>query len=122
MCPFAYPKLATALLLLTVCAATELKAEVSPFGRLSSSFTRLDSRLMGETVDKLLASGNVGQVASWKNDSSGNYGTMELERNLRKADLPCRQIAHVIKLRKERDPRLYRVVYCKVGSAWKIAP
>ena len=117
-----YRKLLSAFLLLWICAASSATAQINPFGRLGNPFTGIDSQLLHQQLDKLLATGKVGEVGSWKNEKSGNHGTMELERILVKKNLPCRQVAHVIKLRSERDTRQYRLVYCKIGSAWKIAP
>lgn len=111
------------LVLLTLSTFSGAAAE-APRGPLGGTYTQLtpgDLRLVRKATARLLVTGRTGSTTSWKNDESGNFGTMELEGSFRSGGIPCKQIDHVLQFRNESDPRLLRLTFCRIRGQWKLA-
>lgn len=110
-------------ILVALCsvAAVQAQAMVNPFGRVQTGLNDEDRRLLRTELRRILETGQVGSVGGWLNAKSATFGTMEIRRVFRQSGLGCKQVLHVIKLRKERDARRFLVSYCKAGDGqWKI--
>ena len=102
-------------------AALPAHAMVNPFGRVQTGLNDQDRQLLRTELQRLLETGQAGSVGSWRNAKSATFGTMEIRRVFKQAGLGCKQVLHVIKLRKERDARRFLISYCKASDGqWKI--
>jgi len=121
MSPIRYLAFAAVAVILALVQGSAIHAQMNPFKGVQNYMTDEDLRLLEKGVETLLNKGKVGSVAAWKNDTSGNFGTMELELAFAGDGIPCRRIDHVIKFRSQADPFLFHLTYCKMGDEWKIA-
>jgi hypothetical protein len=121
MPPFRSLYLLLAALSLLIVLATAAHTQINPFSRGFSRLTADDLRLIEDETGTLLERGQAGSVASWQNEDSGNFGTMELEWSFQNEGVPCARVDHVIKFRGEADPRLFQLTYCRIGETWKLA-
>ncbi|MFW6027552.1 MAG: hypothetical protein ACOC91_01965 [bacterium] len=113
-----------ALAVLAALAVSTGAAGEAPRGPLGGAYTQLtpeDLRLVRNATARLLQTGRPGSTTSWKNDASGNFGTMKLERSFRDLGLPCKRIDHVLQFENEADPRLVRLTFCRTGGEWRLA-
>ncbi len=93
----------------------------APWGGAYTRLTPEDLRLVRKATARLLTTGRTGSTASWRNDISGNFGTMELEGTFRNRGVPCKRIDHVLQFRNVADPRLLRLTFCRIGGQWRLA-
>ena len=110
---------AAAVMLLASNATAEL---ISPFGDIGAvRFTRGDIALLQHELRRLLVLGPDGAVGAWRNAQTGNFGTLQVTGSYRTKLGPCRTIAHIVKLKGNKDSRRFVVSYCRVGKTWKLA-
>ena len=61
-----------------------------------------------------------GTSLGWKNDKSGNSGSVVLLRRFENAGRECRRLQHIINIRGEKDTRHYEVTIClQEDGSWK---
>lgn len=80
-----------------------------------------DMQVMRSLTIALLDGAKPGETRQWKNDKSGNSGTMRLIDAFRRNDQDCRRILHTIKFKGFKDPRSFIVPYCKDNGRWRNA-
>jgi len=111
--------LAIALGLLSTPAA----AQINFFEGYVINLTKddLDSMNMAAAA---LYKGEVARLdatSTWKNPKSGNSGTVKLIGIYRYNGMPCRRLAHAVKIKGEADPKRFRIDRCRVSNGdWKI--
>jgi len=94
----------------------------NPFRRSDFELTSNDMELVKAAGAKLYtnASREVGDVELWRNDTSGNYGAIELVRIHVTGGLPCRRLQHDIKLSASPEPYRFIIDQCKTeDGSWK---
>ena len=74
MNPLRRIRVSLASLALAMVPGSAADAQINPFGGRYSQLTADDLRLIEEEVSTLLESGEAGNVASWQNEKSGNFG------------------------------------------------
>lgn len=125
MHPVYYRRALLCILFILIANATFSGAAAeAPRGPLGGAYIQLtpeDLHLVRQATARLLIRGKPGNTASWKNEASGNFGTMELEGSFRSLNLPCKRIDHIIQFKNESDPRLLRLTFCRKGGVWKLA-
>jgi len=85
------------------------------------SLTGQDLQIMRMRSIALLNRAKKGETREWKNETSGNSGTMRLIDVYTRNGLDCRRILHTIKFKGFKDPRAFVVPYCKDGGRWRNA-
>ena len=96
---------------------------INPFGRGCCDFSKADLTALRAKLWPLLDRGSKGAVDTWRNDLSGNFGTMKIERKYKREGLSCRTVTHLVRLKSDKTARRFVVSYCKVAdNTWKTAP
>jgi surface antigen len=85
------------------------------------SLSGQDLLTMRSLAIELLDQAKPGESRQWRNDRSGNSGTMRLVSVYKSNGLDCRRILHTIKFKGFKDPRSFIVPYCKDGGRWRNA-
>ncbi|MDH3232524.1 MAG: hypothetical protein OEQ29_03290 [Alphaproteobacteria bacterium] len=85
------------------------------------SMSGQDMSMMRSQAITLLDRAKAGETRQWKNETSGNSGTMRLIEVYRAGNRDCRRILHTIKFKGFKDPRSFVVPYCKDGGRWRNA-
>ncbi len=63
----------------------------------------------------------VGDAKSWKNDQTGNSGTVQIVEIYYYQGMPCRKLRHTVKQKLYRDPVIVRIHRCRTPQGeWKI--
>ena len=94
----------------------------NPFRRSNFELAPNDMEFIEAAGAKLYtdASRNVGDVELWRNDTSGNYGSIELVLVHATRGLPCRRLQHDIKLSASPAPYRFIIDRCKTeDGSWK---
>jgi surface antigen len=96
---------------------------IDPMGPKAGSvaLTGKDLQAMRALVVELLERAKSGATRRWKNEKSGNSGTMRLIDIYQSKGLDCRRIRHTIKFKGFKDPRTFVVPYCKSDGQWRNA-
>jgi surface antigen len=109
--------------LLILCSATASVAQMSnPLGkRGTDALTADDLASLRPALGSLLETGADHATADWTSRKTGNSGTMQVLRSFERNDLKCREVAHVISLKRDADKRKISQSYCRTSDgAWKI--
>lgn len=114
-------------LTVAVAGSSTVRAErpelINPFGEPGTfRFTERDMSLLRAVMHRLLETGKDQAVGAWRNDQSGNFGTVEVKGTYRAKGRTCRVITHIVKLTGEKDSRRVTISYCKDAEGrWRIA-
>ena len=95
----------------------------NPFRRSDFELTPNDMGLIKAAGARLYtdASRDVGDVELWRNDTSGNYGAIELVLIHVTGGLPCHRLQHDIKLSASPEPYRFIIDRCKTeDGSWKL--
>jgi surface antigen len=108
-------------LLLVGAASAQL---INPFGRQSIDNVTAEDRRMAEAASAriyTLPSPQIGTSESWKNDASGNRGTVTLVRFREYQGLPCRTLRHDVYVRARNQRFEFVIDRCRTDDGqWKI--
>jgi surface antigen len=113
--------LVAAALALTVPSMTT-HAQINPFGRSEFELSQSDIEKLTAAAEPLYKNEDtpVDTVNEWRNEETGNYGTVALIEKHEYNGLPCRRLRHDIWLEKTQRTYRYIVDRCKVeDGAWK---
>lgn len=115
---------AAAALFVVVGAAAPADAQINPFGPGGFAVPREDLALLGAAETKLHEPGvKVGTAERWRNERNGDSGTVTLISTFESDGMPCRRIAHQIKLRGDKRARQFVISRCRTADgSWKIMP
>ena len=99
-------------------------AQINPLGPGAFSVPREDLGLLNAAEEKLYdPADKVGTVERWTNDKTGDSGTVTLISTFERDGMPCRRVAHDIKIRGNKTPRQFVLSRCRVADgSWKIVP
>jgi surface antigen len=84
-------------------------------------FNDADLKLMGDAADQALDEAKDGEGVSWRNEQTGNSGTLTPVRSFTRGGKDCRRL-DVVSLARQatRGSASTRVDFCKIDGAWKI--
>ena len=103
--------------------STPAAAQINFFEEYVITLTRGDLDSMN-TAAAALYKGKAAQIdatGTWKNPKSGNSGTVKLIGIYLYKGMPCRRLAHAIKIKGEADPKRFRIDRCRISNGdWKI--
>ncbi|HVO16600.1 MAG TPA: RT0821/Lpp0805 family surface protein [Alphaproteobacteria bacterium] len=112
-----------ALGLAAAAAIAPALAQVSPFGPGAFNVPDSDLPLLGAAEAKLYTGAKVGAVEKWSNAATGDDGSVTLISTFERDGMPCRRLAHVIKLRGIKAEHQFVISRCRVADgSWKIVP
>jgi surface antigen len=114
-------------LMVAVAGASAARAEgiefINPFGKMGTvRLTEKDRSLLRAVMYRLLESGKDQAVGAWRNDATGNFGTVEVKGTYHANGRLCRVVTLIVKLTGEKDTRRLTLSYCKdAENHWRIA-
>jgi hypothetical protein len=107
----------------TICFASLAQAQVNPLGRAGMNLTDQDIKMIMAAAEPIFKDPQAkpGKVATWRNEATGNFGTIELVGVSEFQGMPCRRLRHIVSIKKELDPRRVTTERCRTESGeWKI--
>lgn len=108
-------------LVLAATLALDASAQINPLSRSGFELADSDRPLIREALGKLFSDGEIGEIESWQNDESGNYGTATLLDRKTYKSMPCQRIQHDIRIATKGDPFRFIIDYCQTPTGeWKI--
>ncbi len=113
--------LTTAVLVLAT--ASPRAYAVNPFKRGGFELDASDLALLTAAGEKLYLADDVevGTVVKWSNPETGNGGKIKLTRKHEYKGLPCRELAHRIELKGDKDFHYFTVDRCRTAQGeWKL--
>ncbi len=103
--------------------STPAAAQINFFEGYVINLTRgdLDSMNMAAAALYEGAGARIDAISTWKNPKSGNSGVVKLIGIYRYKGMPCRRLAHAVRIKGEADPKRFRIDRCRVSNGdWKI--
>lgn len=96
-------------------------SQTNPFPR-DIGLTKQDLVMLHDAAKKLYTneSAAVGATESWRNEESGDSGTVTVVKLFQYKGSPCKQIRHDITVKGHADVKHYRSKWCNVGGEWKM--
>ena len=84
-------------------------------------FNDEDLKLLSDSADKALESAKDGEAVAWRNEETGNSGTLTPTRSFTRDGRDCRRL-EVVSLSREatRGSATSGVDFCKIDGTWKI--
>jgi hypothetical protein len=108
--------------LLLLGLATSAEAQINPFRSYKGPvLTQEDRKQANESVDRLLGKSPpaVGAFETWNGPTSGNSGTLTVERAFRRQGSDCRTVrSHVTY--KAGNERIFTLDACLIAGKWKL--
>src|SRR5262245_41583227 len=113
--------LAAFLGLAALGGATSAVAQINPFGKEGGNLTKEDWEQINAAKAKALTDpAAVGTKESWENPKSGNSGTIDITKEFKRGDLPCRTVKYTLTLKGQKKQRSYVMNECKAPDGrWK---
>jgi hypothetical protein len=109
------------------CAHAAWAFGLNPFGRSGLPLTAEDFQVMALAEAPLLSDDSIPLASSrdWSNPSSGNGGTITLQRRFETTfegnDLPCRTLSYRIRIANRANARNFTLDRCRVADgSWKL--
>lgn len=103
--------------------AASAYAQVSPFRGSRVSLSPEDYKLLTGAAEQLYTAQapKLGDERSWRNEKSGNSGSVRIVRIYEWQGLPCRQIRHTIRDKSNKDPDTVSIDRCRISTGeWKV--
>lgn len=83
--------------------------------------TEADRDLMRKTAREEISGQEEGTRLPWKNETSGNRGSVQLVEKLEIDSNECRKIIHRLVMKSGTRPR-FEFTICNIDGEWKIVP
>jgi surface antigen len=100
-------------------AAAHAQPMMNPLRQLALSSE--DFAMAGEAVNSLYDAKKIGVTQTWSNPKSGNSGSVKILDTFEYQGLPCRTIEHIVKIRRQADPKKVVLKTCRdTDGAWKL--
>ena len=104
---------------ISLAAAAVAQPMMNPLRQLALSSE--DFAMAGEAVNSLYDAKKIGVTQTWSNPKSGNSGSVKILDTFEYQGLPCRTTEHIVKIRRQADPKKVVLKTCRdTDGVWKL--
>ena len=108
---------------MTVCILFSIPgySQTNPFPS-NVGLTKHDLALLNDAAKRLYTneSAALGTTESWRNEKSGNWGTVTVVKLFQQDGHSCKKLEYHNDVKGQSDIQHYSVNWCQVGAEWKI--